>query len=359
MIIPHAPLQPPTDLRTTHATLIVLLGTLLSTSVIVPAAAAPPPRACSVANDEIVRIASWDLAGALAPGPAADRAAGDVTAMLRALDAEVVALQGLPGDSTQLAGALRSLRERGRCYGAFVAPGGLAILFDAVEIEALDAEGAQLDCRGRRIAPGARAPASAADRTPREQFGHFRARDPQRPGAFDFALLNADVGQVPAGLEALAARFRNLDREYPWLAAELDRIVVGDLAVDPALLTRSYFPEAKPLVNLLLKVSLGLSTKTFDEAVAAARSGTTDPDEDYDNILVRRWDQPGRCPEGGAGYCGGLEEFIGARVYSPEQAGGRSLGIGKAVHAPVMARFCKFADSDPVVAARRQASVGP
>jgi hypothetical protein len=227
------------------------------------------------------------------------------------------------------------------------APGGYATLFDPAELALRYAEGAETDCHGKRVRSKA-LHAPAPGQPGQLSYLEVRAAGPRREHAFDFLMLNADAKNGPEDLARLAARYDGLDAAYPWLAGEHDRIVLGDLAVDGARLTGQYFPRTKPLINLLLKINLGLSDKTFDQAVAAARAPGGAGDPYNDNILVHRWDQPGTCPRGIAGYCGGLEEFISARVYDVKR-----LSIGSAVHPPVSARFFKFADSDPVAVSAR------
>jgi hypothetical protein len=314
-----------------------------------PAAAAgtAAERSCSIAGNEIVRIASWDLDLAFEFTEPRAETLDDFVGMVRRIDADVIAIQGVTEGAKEVTGSLRALGESGRCYSALTGPRGYAILYDPEVLELLHSESARLDCNGSAAdlpAP----PGTAADDERGWQMAYFRARSEQpRDTAFDFVLLNVDIEHVPADLARTAKRVERLDRDHPWLAEERDRILIGDLAVDGARLTREFFPEAKPLINLLLKINLGLSDKSFDEAVAAARLPTAEGERFNDNILVRRWDRPGLCADQ-SGYCGGLEEFINARVYRPEKAGGRALEhIGTAVHPPIGARFCKFADSDP------------
>ena len=114
----------------------------------------------------------------------------------------------------------------------------------------------------------------------------------------------------------------------------------------------------KPLINPLLIISLGLSDMTFDEAVGrmsspgeSRTSAAGSASEHYDNILVRRWDRPGTCPS--ALYCGGLEEFINARVYHHDRLlidAADDFEVTVSDHSPVTARFCKYADTDPFTA---------
>jgi hypothetical protein len=303
-------------------------------------------RECSIADNQVVKIASWDLDGAVGrveTGPVVS----ELASMIAFMDADLVALQGVTGYAEEVPGALRSLRETGRCYQALVSAAGDATLFDPKELELLYAESPVLDCDGKSSAPSAlRSRTAEAAQAQPGQLSYFRVRDSGRANAFDFVILNADIARVPDDLARLAEQYNHLDQDYPWLSDEMDRIVLGDLAIDGALLNRDYFPQTKPLINLLLKINVGLSDKSFDEAVAGTRAPSGDRADFNDNILVRRWDRPGTC--NGAGYCGGLEEFINARVYATGKAG----SLAKVVHPPVAARFCKRADSDPEVAKR-------
>lgn len=317
---------------------------------------------CSIPNGEIIKIASWNINKLLYQRRREAGAFETFVAMLGRIDADVIAFQGVTPAGDEIVELASALQEGKRCYHTLVSAEAdgekYAVLYDLDAVELLYPKGPVASCDGSASSGMngqsplmLQAPGSAGDAKP-SQLAYFRAQGTgqTRDSRFDFALINVHVDG--ADLDQLVADFDSLDQNYPWLAGEQDRIIIGHLGIGatPGQLRGNYFPQMKPLINPLLIISLGLSDMTFDEAVGrmsspANRAGR--PSEHYDNILVHRWDRPGTCST--ALYCGGLEEFVNARVYRHDKLfvdAREDFDVAFSDENPISARFCKYADTD-------------
>jgi hypothetical protein len=324
---------------------------------------------CSIAGGETIRIASWNLNG-ITYRQRLDAGAFDALVhMVQRIDADVFAFQEVTSQADELMALIEALQANGRCYRTLTSAAGkgqkYAVIYAADTVELLYPEAHADACDATTPAPLVasapllRSAAESVGAGQPSQFAYFRVRDDgaTHSSRFDFALINTRVHDGDAGVARLSDDFERLDQHYPWLRDEQDRILVGHLGVDatPARLRGNIFPQMKPLINPLLIISLGLSDMSFDEAVGrmsgGPRAGSAPGSAiaHYDNILVRRWDRPGICPS--ALYCGGLEEYFNAVVYGYDKGPNDSVEDFERVvsdHSPVSARFCKYADTDPV-----------
>lgn len=325
------------------------------------------PGKCSIADGETLKIASWNIGGRdYQTRKGADAFDGFVL-MAQKIDADIFAFQNVTTRADEVVELVAALQSDKRCYSSIVSRetggGKYAVLYDENSGALLFPNAKQNSCAAQgtarinsdsplmKIAPGASHTVGAS------HFAYFRVRESGTANEqnFDFALINAHVDKK--SLDEFVQDYQGLDENYPWLADEQDRIIVGDLGVaaTPGQLRGNYFPRMKPLINPLLLINLGLSDLSFDEAVAGSRTSTRAPSgneagKNFDNILVRRWDRPGTCET--QKYCGGLEEFINARVYRYDKAlvnPPDNFEEAVSSHNPVAARFCKFADTDPFV----------
>lgn len=324
---------------------------------------------CSIANGEISKIASWNI-NALSYKQRRDSEAFKAfVSMVDRIDADVFAFQEVTASADEIVELISALQGGKRCYQALVSAEAdaekYALLYDNETVELLYPKSFVASCdaptlSGMQVSsPLMRQTSGIIPGGKRSQLAYFRVRSEgqKRNSHFDFALINVHVAGF--GLDRLVADFDSLDQNYPWLVGEQDRIVAGDLGIGatPGQLRGNYFPQMKPLINPLLMISLGLSDMTFDEAVGRISSpGRPSPNgakrlsEHYDNILVRRWDRPGACSA--ALYCGGLEEFINARVYQHDKIlidTVEDFNVTVSDHNPIAARFCKYADTDPFI----------
>ena len=317
---------------------------------------------CSIPNGEIIKIASWNINRLSYQQRREAGAFETFVAMLGRIDADVIAFQEVTPAADEIIELASALQDGKRCYHSLVSAEvdgeKYAVLFDVDAVELLYPKDSGTSCDGSTSSEMSgpsplmrQAPGSAPDAKP-SQLAYFRAQGagPTRDSSFDFALINVHVDG--ADLDQLVADFDSLDQTYPWLAGEQDRIIIGHLGIGatPGQLRGNYFPQLKPLINPLLMISLGLSDMTFDEAVGrmsspANRAGR--PSEHYDNFLVHRWDRPGTCSA--ALYCGGLEEFVNARVYRHDKMfidAREDFDVAVSDEDPISARFCKYADTD-------------
>ena len=324
---------------------------------------------CSIANGEIIKIASWNING-LSYKQRRDAAAFKAfVSMVDRIDADVFAFQEVTPAADEIVELVSALQGGRRCYQALVSAEAdgekYALLYDEKTVELLYPKGLVGSCdtptpvRVKVSSPLMRQAPNIIPGGKPSQLAYFRVqgKGQTRNRRFDFTLINAHVSG--SDLDRLVADFDSLDRSYPWLVGEQDRIITGDLGIGatPGQLRGNYFPQMKPLINPLLMISLGLSDMTFDEAVGRMSSssrpsvnGAERLPEHYDNILVRRWDRPGTCPA--ALYCGGLEEFINARVYQHDQMlidTVEDFDVTVSDHSPIAARFCRNADTDPFI----------
>lgn len=327
------------------------------------------PGKCSVAKDEVIKIASWNIKNKSYRAREDADAFDDFVAMVRKIDADILALQEVTPGADEVRELVSALQSSGRCYSALISEETngekYGLLYDANVVDLFYPTGPAQACELGQ-------PASVQDNSPlmvraatssadgrAAHLSYFRVKGdrPDADSLFDFAVINAHVTQGSSGLDILVQDFASLDKNYPWLVEERDRILVGDLGIsaNPGELRGNYFPQMKPLINPLLMINLGLSDMSFDDAIARMRprgnaSVEDGPPQHFDNILVHRWDRPGTCDR--ALYCGGLEEFIHARVYRYDKAlidPTPAFEETVSDHKPVAARFCKFADTDPYV----------
>ncbi len=321
---------------------------------------------CSIANSETLKIASWNIRDHDYQTRLEAAAFDDFVLMVKEIDADIIAFQEVTAKADEIVELTAALRTDTRCYKAAVTAerqgGTYAVLYDTNTVDLAYPAGAETGCAAGAAqiihdAPLMKSAPGSAVTIAASHLSYFRVKSSsgQSPQRFDFALINVNVDKKD--LDSFVQDFQNLDKNYDWLSNEQDRIVVGDLgiAATPGQLRGNYFPQMKPLINPLLLINLGLSDLSFDEAVAGSRASTRTTSgkvagQSFDNILVRRWDRPGTCSL--QKYCGGLEEFINARVYRYDKVlvnPAADFEQSVSDRNPVAARFCKFADTDPDV----------
>ena len=358
--------------RTSSFTTFVSVLCLVATQ----SAFSSPSGKCSIANGEQIKIASWGINELTHRARVESGTFDEFVSMVRIIDADVFAFQKVSPEADEIVELAAALNSDSRCYrvmtSAMTNRGKYALLYDAREVEMLYPVQATAPCDPTE-------PVSVIDSAPlmqhavgvkttqtASQLAFFRATADEvgKDGRFDFAVVNVNVGEDRLALDEFAQDVASLSDNYPWLSGELDIVVVGHLGdrVSPGQLRGSHFRGMKPLINPLLMISLGLSDISFDEAVRQMSGGGGRPPSGqsmssmhYDNLLVRRWDRPGRCDS--ALYCGGLEEFISARVYRHDKVFNSPVKNSDETvsdHDPVAARFCKFADSDLLTEVKSQ-----